>query len=251
MKFSCTPLLFLAICTFWAWAARQAERRGEIAANEVRAVFAWLALLGGWGVATSYFAVTGIYRSAAFYDALPGLWVPLAPVTLSLALIFTWPALRRALWVIAQKSPPRGFLLVHSLRIAAIGGLYKVRLGLLPASFVYPIGIPDFLFGTASLYLAFAWGKAGYERRILIGWNLLGMAVLAAAPLLMQLGLPGPLYVLRSQPDARTLFEFPMVLAPTLVVTVLFFMNGWQAFALWRAGVQTSAQSQSTAGTKA
>lgn len=38
------------------------------------------------------------------------------------------------------------------------------------------------------------------------------MAVLIAAPLLMQLGLPGPFYVLDAQPDARVLFEFPIVL---------------------------------------
>ena len=110
-------------------------------------------------------------------------------------------------------------------------------------SFVLPVGVPDLLFGSLSLLLMLSYGKTGNSRRALIGWNLLALAVLAAAPALMQMGLPGPLYVFSTQPDARALFEFPMVLAPTLVVTLLFFMNGWHAFVLWSAGKRATAPS--------
>ncbi len=233
MTFSSVPLLFMAICAFWLWAARHAERCGNITAAQARAIYVWLALLTGWGIVTASLALRGGYSSVAFYRMLPGFWVPLAPVALSIVLLLAWPAFRTALWIIAESTSPRAFLLVHCLRIAAIGGIIKASHGLLPWSFVLPVGIPDFLFGLLSLLLMLAHGKDGYSRRVLIGWNLLGIAVLAAAPVLMQMGLPGRLYVFDSQPDARTLFEFPMVLAPTLVVTLLFFMNGWHAFVLW------------------
>jgi hypothetical protein len=133
------------------------------------------------------------------------------------------------------------------MRIAAIGGVVKAANGILPQSFVYPIGIPDLMFGLLSLALALSYSRQRYSATTLIRWNLLGMAVLMAAPVLMQLGLPGPLHILNSQPDARTLFEFPMVLAPTLVVTLLFFLNGWHAWVLWRSPVDRESDDSSGA----
>jgi hypothetical protein len=231
MTFSTTPLLVLAICAFWGWAARASRSRGEITGAQARAIYAWLAILVFWGIATSLLAIGGGYRSAGFYRLLPGFWVPLAPVFISAALLALWPTFRSALWIVTGKTSPRAFMLVHSLRIAAIGGIVKASQGLLPASFAYPVGIPDFAFGLLSLTL-FLLGGRGYTIRTLVAWNLAGIAVLLAAPVLMQMGLPGPLHLLAGQPDARALFEFPMVLAPTLVVTWLFFMNGWHTLVL-------------------
>lgn len=134
MTFSSIPFIFLAIGAFWVWAAQDAERRGDIAAPHVRAVYMWLAVLAAWGLVTAELAIQGVYRSAGFYRLLPGFWTPLAPVMLSVALLLIWPTFRAALWIIAEKTSPRAFLLVHCLRIAAIGGIFKAYHGLLPAS---------------------------------------------------------------------------------------------------------------------
>lgn len=233
MTFSSIPLIFLSITAFWIWAALEARRRGNIASAHVRAIFIWLAVLAAWGGVTATLAIQGGYRSASFYQWWPGLWVPLAPVLISMVLLAGWPTFRTAAWVVTRTTSPRAFLFVQAIRIAAIGGIFKAMHGLLPASFVYPVGIPDFAYGLLSLVLAITYGRDGYGARTLIGWNLLGMTVLLSAPVLMQLGLPGPVHVLRATPDARALFEFPMVLAPTLVVTWLFFINGWHALVLW------------------
>lgn len=241
MKFSSIPLLFVVIVVFWVWIARASSRRGELTRRQVRSIHVWLWLLAAWGVATTLLATSGMYRTTTFYSLLPGLWVPLAPVALSLSLIRVWPSFRSALWVVTTHTSPRAFLWLHALRVAAIGGVVKGTQGLLPASFVFPIGIPDLLFGLVSFGLALSYRRRPVGRAALIVWNMVGMGVLMSAPILMQLGLPGRFHTFVTQPDASALFEFPMVLAPTLVVTLLFFMNGWHAFTLWRAptGIDT------------
>lgn len=235
MKFSSIPLLFALICTFWLWAAHASLRRKEIGRGQLHSIYAWLVLLGAWGVVTSWLAVRGAYLTEGFYAFLPGLWVPLAPVMFSLTLLVLWPTFRRALWMVTEHTSPRAFFFLHAMRIAAIGSVVKAMNGILPQSFVFPIGIPDLLFGMLSLTLALFYPRGGHHARVTIVWNLLGMAVLMTAPVFMQLGLPGPLHFFKSQPDARTLYEFPMVLAPTLVVTLMFFINGWHAWVLWRS----------------
>lgn len=245
---SSIPFIFLSITAFWIWAALEARRRGDIATVHVRAIFVWLAVLAAWGGVTATLALRGGYRSTSFYQWWPGLWVPLMPVMISIMLLAGWPTFRMAAWVVTRTTSPRAFLFVQSIRIAAIGGIFKAMHGLLPASFVYPVGIPDFAYGLLSLVLAVTYGRNGYGARTLIGWNLLGMTVLSSAPVLMQLGLPGPVHVLRAAPDARALFEFPMVLAPTLVVTWLFFINGWHALVLW-VTVRSAPAKEAAAGT--
>lgn len=122
---------------------------------------------------------------------------------------------------------------MHALRIAAVGGVAKGFAGVLPASFAFPVGIPDLLFGVSTLLIGVFWPNGGLSRRTLIVWNIVGIAViLPAAPLLMQMGLPGPLYTLTSAPDARGLFEFPLVLAPTLIVPFFIFTNAVHASVL-------------------
>lgn len=235
MSFSSVPLLFVVIALFWVWAARASASRGELTAGNLRAIYAWLGLLTAWAVVTTLLATSGAYRSEAFYALLPALWLPLAPVVLSVALLGIWPSFRTALWTVTTQTSPRAFLWLHVLRVAAIGGIVKGAQGLLPESFAYPIGIPDLIFGVVSLVLARGYNRYRPARSALIAWNLAGMGVLMTAPVLMQLGLPGRLYTFTSQPDASALFEFPMVLAPTLVVTLLFFINGWHAFTLWKS----------------
>lgn len=242
MKFSSVPLLFAVIVAFWLWAARSSLRRGELTAGHERSIHVWLGLLAAWAVMTTLLATSGAYRTASFYALLPGLWVPLAPVALSLVLLWLWPDFRSALWALTASTDPRAFLWLHATRIAAIGGVIKGTQGLLPASFAFPIGIPDLIFGLISLVMALAYHRLRPGRAVLIAWNLAGMGVLMLAPVFMQLGLPGRFYTFTAQPDATALFEFPMVLAPTLVVTLLFFTNGWHAFTLWRTSIRAGVQ---------
>jgi len=121
--------------------------------------------------------------------------------------------------------------------VTALGGVIKGFAGLLPTSFAFPVGVPDLLFGLTGVWLALAWPKGGWFARTLVIWNALGVAaILPAAPILMQMGLPGPFYIFASAPDARALFDYPMVLAPTLIVPLFVTMNAVHILVLWRQG---------------
>jgi hypothetical protein len=231
-QLSTLPFLTAALGAFWVWLAAGSFRHRWIGPKGLAWVIVWLAVLGAWGVTTSHLAIAGDYETQTFYSRLPGLWLPLVPITLTAGLVLASPSFRYALLTIASRHT-RAMVLIHALRIAALGSFYKASIGTFPAFFAYFVGLPDFLFGLSALALALSgkWNALG--QRGLIAWNLIGIAVILPAPILIQLGLPGPYYTFTSLPDGRALFEYPMVLAPTLVVTFFITMNAVHAAAIW------------------
>ncbi|RYC10952.1 hypothetical protein EUU22_15485 [Ciceribacter ferrooxidans] len=246
--FSATPLLAALLGGFWLSAALIVRSRGHIGGIELATVALWLCSLAVLGIAIAQLSVGGFFRKEGFFAVLPGFWVPMIPFAISGALLLGVPAFRRALWAIGAHLPARAMVLIHGLRIAAIGGVAKGFAGVLPASFALPVGIPDLLFGASALLVGVLWPKGGLSRRTLIVWNIIGIAVIVpSAPLLMQMGLPGPLYTFARAPDARVLFEFPLVLAPTLIVPLFIFTNAVHAAVLWNGmrGERPSTQTPS------
>lgn len=231
-QLSTLPFLAAALGAFWVWLATSSFRHRWIGPKGLASVIVWLAALGAWGVTTSHLAIAGDYETQVFYSRLPGLWLPLVPIALTAFMVLASSSLRHALLTIASRHT-RAMVLIHALRIAALGSLYKASIGAFPAFFAYFVGFPDFLFGLSALALGLSrkWNALG--PRGLIVWNLIGIAVILPAPLLIQLGLPGPIHTFTSLPDGRALFEFPMVLAPTLVVAFFITMNAIQAAAVW------------------
>lgn len=229
--FSTLPFLCSGLALFWLWLGASSFKRGHIGTAGLISIVMWIACLGVWGVTTAHWALSGYYTSADFLALLPGLWWPMMPAVITVALL-ALPSFRSALDAIVSQNS-RALVLIQTLRIAAIGGVLKGLNGLLPPSFALAIGIPDMLFGLSALALVVLWKGEGCSARTLIAWNLIGMAVIMPAPALMQLGLPGPFHYFTSIPDARALFEYPMVLAPTLVVPVFITMNATHAMVLW------------------
>ena len=65
-------------------------------------------------------------------------------------------------------------------------------------------------------------------------WNAIGaLVIVPSAPILIQLGLPGPLQVFTSLPDARAVFTYPMSIAPMIGVPLFVFLNLWVVWRLW------------------
>lgn len=228
---STLPFLCGALAAFWLWLSVRSFNRGHIGTAGLVSVLVWIVCLAAWGVVTAHWALNGYYKSAGFYALLPGLWWPMIPAFITIGTL-ALPPFRRALLAIASHNA-RSLVVIQALRIAAIGGVLKGFNGLLPPSFALPVGIPDMLFGLSALVLAGFCKLEGWSARTLIAWNLIGIAVILPAPILMQLGLPGPLHILTSTPDARALFEYPMVLGPTLVVPVFITINAIHATVLW------------------
>jgi len=226
MNFSSVPFLFLLQIAFWLWLTRSTYARQQLTKSQALSIMIWLLMLVAWSFVTSALSINGTYVSPGFLKLLPGFWLPLIPVVLTAGLYASWPTFKNALTHIVANTPLQTFILIQALRIAAIGGLYKASQGLMPAAFVYVVGIPDLLYGISALVLAGAADYKSISARLLGIWNLVGIAVIVmTAPFAMQMSLPGPMYIFQNLPDAQALLAFPMVLAPTLVVPFFIIIN--------------------------
>lgn len=226
MGFSTIPFLFLLLLAFWLWRTRSAHCRKKLSNEQAVSILVWLVILILWGVTTSTLSICGVYASSAFLALLPGFWIPLIPMLLSAGLYTTWPVFRVAVQSVVTETPRQSFITIQALRIAAIGGLYKATQGLMPATFTFWVGIPDFLYGASALILAIPGVYQQMNSRLLGLWNIAGIGIIfATAPFIFQMSLPGPLYFFQNLPDGRALLEFPMVLAPTLVVPFFLIIN--------------------------
>jgi CheY-like chemotaxis protein len=120
--------------------------------------------------------------------------------------------------------------------IVAIGTIIKAVAGQFPAYFAFLVGAPDLLFGLSALILGWQASVRNLSQRFLIAWNLIGVAVILPAAPLIQLGLPGPIQIFTSEPTAEKLFDFPMVLAPSIIVPTLVLLNLVTAWRLVETG---------------
>ena len=68
-------------------------------------------------------------------------------------------------------------------------------------------------------------------------WNLVGLLIIVpTAPIVLQLGLPGPLQLFDSLPDTRAVFTYPMSIAPVMGVPLFALVNLGAAWRLWELG---------------
>jgi hypothetical protein len=236
MSFTTVPILFILQIAFWIWLIRNLLFRQKLTNEQATTIIVWLALLISWGVITSLLSIYGVYATQEFLRLLPGFWIPMIPVIITLSLYTTWSAFRAALHIIVSVTPVHTFILIQALRIAAIGGLYKATQGLMPLVFVVCVGIPDFLYGLSALILGGTSANKHISSRALGLWNIIGIGIIVLiAPPAFQLSLPGSLYIFQNLPDGRALLEFPMVLAPTLVVPFFIIINAIVANHLLRS----------------
>ena len=127
------------------------------------------------------------------------------------------------------------------MRIAALGTLYKTFMGAFPLHVELGIGVTDLCFGFSALYIAHRLREKRLSYRALAIWNLIGAAIIIIpAGILIQMGLPGPMKVFSIPPTTEVMFEFPLVLAPTIVVPLLVVMNGIIAWRLIEYGISPS-----------
>ncbi len=106
--------------------------------------------------------------------------------------------------------------------------------GEFPAYFEYCVGIPDFLFGASAFWIARKAKRGELSERSFFIWNLIGaLVIVPSAPILLQLGLPGPVQIFTSLPDARAVFTYPMSIASMIGVPLFVLSNLCVAWRLW------------------
>ena len=232
MKFSSLPFLLFAILVFIVSITHRTAKLRNLKGSQINTVYILVVCLGIWSAISSNLALSGVYKSAVFLALLPGLWFPIVPIGMCLIPFALSAQFRQTLRSIVDATPTPWFINLQALRIAALGTLYKTFIGEFPLHVELAIGISDLLFGFSALYIAKQFRDQTLSGRALIAWNLIGAGIIILpGEIAIQMGLPGPLQFFSTPPTTEVMFEFPLVLAPMIVVPLLVVMNG---LIVWR-----------------
>jgi hypothetical protein len=203
----------------------------------MRPVYVYLLWITVYGIVTSILGAHGLYISQDFLRLLPGLWLQLVTVAVCVLPVVWFPAVQEGMRRIVDITPWHWFAYFHGMRVLALGTIYKTISGEFPAYFGIVVGIPDFLFGVSAWWIAWKARRGAISARSFMLWNLIGIIIIVpSAPILLQLGLPGPLHVFTSLPDARAVYTYPMSIAPMIGVPLFVLINLWVAWRLWERG---------------
>ncbi|WP_019508662.1 hypothetical protein [Pleurocapsa sp. PCC 7319] len=235
MKISTLPFLLATVLGFITIITRRAVKLGYIQPQNAKNVYYLLGVLGLWTVVSSILAIKGFYASPRFWALLPGLWFPFVPVSFCLIPFAISSQFRDSLIKILNATPIYWLVYLQGLRIAALGTLYKTIIGQFPVHVELIIGISDLIFGCSAFYIAKRVRANTIGWRSLAIWNLVGAGIIIIpGEIAIQMGLPGFLQMFNSPPTAEVMFEFPLVIAPTIIVPLLVLMNGLVAWWLFK-----------------
>ena len=236
MHVSLAPILLATELGFLFMVAWHSTNRSRGQANlaPVYAFFLWVTV---YGIITSILGARGVYISDDLLKTLPGIWLQVMTVGVIVIPVVFFTSVRNGMRQIVDNTPWHWFAYFHGLRIAALGTAYKTMIGEFPAYFEYAVGVPDFLFGVSAFWIARKAQRGKLSRKSFLVWNMIGFLVIVpSAPILLQLGLPGPVQVFTSLPDARAVFTYPMSIAPMIGVPLFVLVNLLVAWRLWEHG---------------
>ncbi|MEM7488665.1 MAG: hypothetical protein AAF390_06025 [Pseudomonadota bacterium] len=223
-------LLFVAELAFLFWIG---FRGGRPAFEAAVAVGMALAV---WGAVSATMALRGTYETPGFLATMPGLWLPAVPFAVVGATLIV-PGIRKGLLRIADTTPTHWLVAVQALRIAALGTLIKTAQGTFPLEVELAIGVTDLAFGLSGLALFGPSRRGALSADALAIWHLSGMAIILLPGMVaIQSGLPGPWRVFHNAPTSEVMLDWPMVMAPSLVVPCFLLLNLLGAVAAFRHG---------------
>jgi len=231
-----TLIPFLVIAEFFViwYGSRNAKNNGAITKNGHRFIIGLVFLLAIWTGVSTMLAITLTYQSSWFLSSWPAFWVTSIAVTIVVTPMMAFKAARNTVRGIIDTTPLYGLVLFQGLRVLAIGGILKSLSGEFALYYGLYIGIPDFLFGLSALVMArLVYQERASDKAVAI-WNLAGaIIILPFGMVLLQMGLTGPWQIFTATPTITTIFEFPMALAPTVVVPIFVMMNLFVAMRLF------------------
>jgi hypothetical protein len=243
MKLSMLPIIFLIQILAIDVAARRATRQNQIDRIQKRLINIGLTMQIVWAVASATLAYNEIFQQQWFLAAWPSFWVTFIAVILVMLPWLFSIRIKEALRGLIDAVPLHWLVGFQGLRIVAIGSIFKAVNGEFSRYFAFYVGIPDLVFGLSALIMARlvyinvvgTWG--------VILWNLIGAAIIVPIGLvLLQMGLQGAWHVFTDSPTIATIFEFPMALAPTVVVPIFVMMNLLVAMRLFEGMMWKSAE---------
>lgn len=237
MQLSLAPILLAIELGFLLALVRHGGRTAPVG-GPAHAYWLWLV---AYGVTASALGAHGVYIAEGLLRWLPALWLQVVTVAACVMPVLWSERVRADLRQIADATPWHWFAYFHALRIAALGTVYKTWIGEFPAYFELLVGVPDLLFGMSAVWVGRKAQRGEISRREFFYWNLLGaLVIVPAAPILLQLGLPGPMQIFESLPDARAVFTYPMCIASMVGVPLFVLVNLGVAWRLWEQRSQRS-----------
>ncbi len=222
------PIYVIIVFAFCGFIAYRAKKNHTIATREVLSVYILLLALFIWTLLVIGMGIQGIHVS--LIKRIPLLWQPFIPILISAVAFLVSKTLRKALHRIASTTPWHWFIFFQGLRIAALGGIIKGLKGEITSSFVFWVGIPDLLFGISAIFLGWLLLKKAINNRFLFLWNLIGAAIIL-------LPIVAFMNYFMNEPGFVFIFQFPMVLAPSIVVPMFVLLNlllAWNIFTVSR-----------------
>lgn len=224
MKLSILPIYIAFVFIFCIAITRRARSREFIRAAEARSVYLLLLTFFAWTVIAVLMGIRGAHIE--LMQHVPLLWQALVVVILwSTAFTFS-STLRSGLRGIATSTPGHWLVFVQALRIGALGGIVKGIRGEVTSRFVFWIGIPDFLFGVSALIVGWLLLRKAIGPRFLIAWNLVGFGLIVLPTFL-------PTSYWMKEPGFSFIFEFPMILAPSVAVAIFVSLNLLHAWGIF------------------
>ena len=225
---STLPFWFVTQVVLMALAVRRAQRTDRLSPDRARPLYIVIALLVLWAPISAWLAIKGAYTEPAVLERLPGLWVTMVPV---LVLMVPWilsADFRQSINALIDAVGLHNVVLFEGLRVLAIGGIIKGLKGEFSPEIAFYLGIPDLVFGVLSLLAGFLLYRKSLDLKWVLALNVYGFVIIVpGGSVLMNLGIPGPWNIVHSTPDMVSMFEYPMALAPTVVVPIFVAINGF------------------------
>jgi len=216
MKISITPVFVALVFVFCIAITRRARSHGSINTAEARSVYVLILVFWVWTLIAVGLGIRETHL--ALMSRVPLLWQALVPVVLLLIAFAFSGNLRRGLRGIARSTPGHWFVFFQAFRIGALGGIMKGMRGEITSMFFFWVGVPDFLFGLSALVVGWLLLRKAVSPGFLIVWNLLGF-------LLIFLPTFVPMNYWMNEPGFSFIFEYPMVLAPSIIVPTFISLN--------------------------
>ncbi len=224
MKFSITPIFVAVVFIFCVAVTRRARSTDSINGAQARSVYVLLLTFFVWTLIAVVMGIRGTH--VELMSRVPLLWQACVVMVLwSTAMIFSG-TLRSGLRGIATSTPGHLLVFVQALRIGALGGIVKGIQGEVTSKFVFWIGIPDFLFGVSALVIGWLLLRKAVGPRFLIAWNLVGFSLIVLPTF-------GLMNYWMNEPGYSFIFEFPMVLAPSIIVSTFVSLNLLHAWGIF------------------
>ena len=229
MKLSTLPILVACVFAFCVVLAQRAKQHQAITRAEARSVYLLLVALFVWTLTAAVLGIQGIHASPWLQERVPLLWQATVPVLIVAVGLLLSRTLRGALRGVASGTPWHWLVFFQGLRMGALGGVVKGLKGEVTSGFVFWVGIPDFLFGLSAPIVGWLLLRKAISHHVLMLWNLIGAAIILIPTFVFM-----PHFM--SEPGFIFIFEFPMVLAPSIVVPIFVLLNVLLAWRLFELG---------------